>query len=124
MTQSPERNFKMTSFCCCCGKPVRWEVAVNDKRRNDEFCPDCQPYAAKVCRLEMEIEKYETEVIADRTNIGKSTDFAVKLQIEQLIKDRDVNIRILDTIRIGFEAECERITEQGMLYRIAKVSAN
>jgi hypothetical protein len=117
-TASDEKKLKHTSFCASCGRPVRWEVNFDDERRNAEFCEECECYASKIIAIDMKIESLEREAA------NKSTDFAEGLQIEQLIKERDVAIRVLDTIRIGTQNELKRIATGNLKYSIGKPISN
>jgi len=118
MTTNGQRETTLTSFCASCGKPVRWCVRASDKSRNDEFCPDCEPYAAQIVQIEMKIEALHHRMTS------KAEQVAAELQIEQHIKDRDMRVRILDTIRIGMQNEFIDMTEKNYHFRLNKFAKN
>lgn len=116
MTGAANREIFRTSFCCSCGKPVRWVVRSTDKKCNEEFCDDCMSYAAKIVQLELRIE--EIELLSHQ---GKNSDTMAQVEVEKLVKERDVNIRILDTIRAGMTGWFEKASMENRYLKDAKI---
>lgn len=119
MTANPEREITLTSFCASCGKPCRWCTAPNDKRRNNEFCGDCEPYMAQIAQIDMAIAKLDS-----RASSSNAAEQSATIQIDKLYEDRDIRVRILETIRIGVINDFLSITEKNKYYSLGKLAKN